>query len=229
MKDFELMFAPMEGYSDPELRELCYKNGADSTFTEMARTSGLARGNKSTLEKTKIPKDIPTYIQILGSNEKDLNKFLDKFVPPKGFLGFNFNLGCPSKEVIRNGLGCALIKRVNKVNALVKIVHDHGYSVSIKLRLGMNKFEKEKKTYLNLIKEVDADFFIVHAKHGKEKSKDPADFGVYKECVETNKVIIANGDIKTKKQIEYLKSIGVKGAMIGRAAVEDPSIFKRLK
>jgi len=93
----------------------------------------------------------------------------------------------------------------------------------------MNKFEKEKKTYLNLIKEVDADFFIVHAKHGKERSKDPADFSVYKECVETNKVIIANGDIKTKEQIEYLKSIGVKGAMIGRAAVEDPSIFKRLK
>ena len=28
----------------------CHKKGADSTFTEMARVSALARGNKSTLE-----------------------------------------------------------------------------------------------------------------------------------------------------------------------------------
>ena len=92
----------------------------------------------------------------------------------------------------------------------------------------MNKFEKEKKSYLNLIKEVDADFFIVHARHGKETYKNPADFDVYKECVKTNKIIIANGDIKTKEQIKYLKSIGIKGAMIGRAALENPNIFKNL-
>ena len=50
MKDFKLMLAPMEDCTGPEFRELCYKKGADSTFTEMARISALARGNKSTLE-----------------------------------------------------------------------------------------------------------------------------------------------------------------------------------
>ena len=78
MKDFELMLAPMEGHTGPEFRELCYKKGADSTFTEMARISALARGNKSTLEKIKIPNPIPTYIQLIGSNEMYLNKFLQQ-------------------------------------------------------------------------------------------------------------------------------------------------------
>ena len=122
-----------------------------------------------------------------------------------------------------------MIKRINKVKKWVQIIHSYKYSASIKLRLGMNQYEKDKKSYLNLIKEVDADFFIVHARHGKERDKNPADFSVYKNCVETKKVIIANGDITTKEQIELLKSIGVKGAMIGRAAVEDPTIFKRFK
>lgn len=229
MKEFELMLAPMEDYTDSKFRELCYKKGADSTFTEMARTSALARNNKSTLEKIQIPHPIPTYIQIIGSNEKELVTFLTNFTKQKGFLGFNLNLGCPSPNIIGKGLGCALVKRISKMQKLVKIIKDHGYGVSIKLRLGMNGFEKQNKTYLNLIKEVDADFFIVHARHGKERDKNPADFSVYPECVQTKKRIIANGDIKTIEQIKYLKSIGIKGAMIGRAAIKNPNIFNELK
>ena len=228
MTKFELMLAPMEGHTNPEFRELCYKKGADSTFTEMARISALARGNKSTLEKINIPKPIPTHIQLIGMNEKELGGFLEEFEPQKGFLGFNLNLGCPSPEMIKRGLGCASIKRISKIQKIVKIIKNHGFNVSLKIRLGMNQYEKEKKVYLNLIKKVEADFFIVHAKHGKERSRDPADFSVYEECVNTGKIIIANGDIKTKEQIDYLKSIGVKGAMIGRAAIENPDIFKIL-
>lgn len=229
MKDFELMLAPMENITGSEFRELCYNKGADSTFTEMAMISALARGNKSALKRIMIPKPIPTYIQLLGSNEIRLDKFLRKFRPQKGFLGFNLNLGCPSPDMIQKGFGCAMIKRISKVKKIVQTMRDHSYPVSIKLRLGMNKFEKKKKVYLNLINEVDADFFIVHARHGKETEKDPADFSVYPECVNTNKIIIANGDIKTKEQIQHLKSIGIKGAMIGRAASESPGIFNNLK
>jgi len=228
MKDFELMLAPMENNSTPEFRELCYKNGADSTFTEMARLSALARNNKSTLEKINIPKPVPTYIQLIGSNEDELNKFLLNYEPQEGFVGFNLNLGCASPNMVEKGLGCAMIKRISKVKRMVQIIKDHKYPVSIKLRLGMNRFEKEKKTYLNLIKEVDADFFVVHARNGKETYQDPADFSAYKECVETKKIIVANGDIDSWKHIHFLKSVGVKGAMIGRAAIKNPEIFKKL-
>ena len=229
MKDFELMLAPMENHTGPEFREVCYRKGADSTFTEMARISALSRNNKSTVEKIQIVRSVPTYIQLIGSNEKELEKFLDNFTPQKGFVGFNLNLGCPSPDMIQSGLGCALIKRISKVTKLVKVIQDHQYPVSIKLRLGMNAFEKKKKVYLTLIKEVNADFFIVHARHGKETYHDPADFTVYQECVNTGKVIIANGDIKTKDQIDYLKSIGVRGAMIGRVAIKNHDVFNELK
>ena len=228
MKDFELMLAPMEDHTGPAFRELCYNKGADSTFTEMARLSALARGSKSTLERIMIPNPIPTYIQLIGSSEKDLNTFLNTYIVQEGFLGFNLNLSCPSPNMVQQGIGCALIKRISKVKKMIQIIKDHNYSASIKLRLGMNKFEKDKKIYLNLINEVDADFFVVHARHGKETNKNPADFTVYKEIVSTNKIIIANGDIKTKEQIQFLKSTGLRGAMIGRGALKNPDIFSTL-
>ncbi len=229
MKEFEFMLAPMEGITDPEFRELCYRKGADSTFTEMAMIAALSRNNQSTLEKIKITDAVPTYIQLIGANEDYLETFLKAFKPVPGFMGFNLNLGCPSPNMINKGFGSALMKRLSKVNRLVRIIKDHDYPVSIKLRLGMNNYEKKKKIYLNLINEVDADFYVVHAKHGKQAKSSLSDFSIYEGCVATGKVIIANGDIKTREHIKFLRSVGVRGAMIGRPAIKKPNIFKKLK
>lgn len=67
---------------------------------------------------------------------------------------------------------------------------------------------------------------MVHARNGKQKYREPADFSVYNDCVATGKTIVANGDISTVKQIEYLREIGVRGVMVGRAACRDASIFQ---
>lgn len=226
---FTYFLAPMEDNSNNALRTLCYNHGADYTFTEMVRLQGLLRKSKPTWAKLDFHDSTPTIIQLLTGNQKEAAAFLKTFEPPPGFAGFNLNLGCPSPEIIKIGQGCALIKRVAKVRAIIKTFQDFSYPISLKIRLGMNAREKEKKVYLNLIKGTNPDFFIVHARHGGQKYIEPADFSVYKECVSTGKIIVANGDIMTKEQISYLKSIGVKGAMIGRAAVGNPAIFDEMK
>jgi len=226
---FQLMLAPMEGLTDNALRTLCYENGADLTFTEMARVDNLARSKDGELQKISITSPTPTQIQLAGAKINEYEKFLADFKPPEGFRGFNINLGCPSPGYIRQGLGAAMIKRTTRVNDIVKLINQAGYECSIKLRLGLNGYEKDKGVYLNLIEKVDASFFAVHARTAKQKERDPADFSVYAKCVATGKKIVANGDIKTKTQIEDLKKLGLYGAMIGRAAVENPKIFNEIK
>lgn len=228
-KQFVYLAAPLEDVSDSTLRTLCYRHGADMTFTEMARVEGLAKNNAVTWRKIEARGGTPHIIQILAGKETGLTKFLKAFTPSEGFSGFNLNFGCPSPDVIGIGQGCAMIKRVAKIQRLVTMIREAGHPVSIKMRLGMNKYEKEKKVYLNLLKNVDADFFIVHARHGGQKYAEPADFSVYPECVATGKIIIANGDITTKEQCEELKQIGVRGVMIGRRSVSNPAIFDELK
>ncbi len=231
---FVYMAAPLEENSDAAFRTICYNHGADLTFTEMIRAQGLVKQNKATWSRLDFPDESPTMIQLLSGREADLEKFLSEFVPPKrGFYGFNLNMGCPSPEVIGLGLGCAAVKRVAKAQRLIDIFRKYGYPISLKIRLGMNKYEKEKKTYLNMIKSTTPDFFILHARHGGLKYAEAADFSAYKECVELanslGKIIVANGDIVSTEKIELLKSIGVKGAMIGRGAVWNPAIFNKLK
>ena len=229
MNDFKLMMAPLENITGPSFRTICYNHGADMTFTEMVRINALARNNKSTIFKT-LPKDnTPVIIQLLGSKEEYYRKYLDSFKPFDGFKGFNLNLGCPSSNVTKINLGAGMVGKITKTVNVVNLIKEYGYSVSIKMRLGLNFEEKQYKVYLKSINSTDADFYIVHARHGMQSSSLPVDFSVYEECADTGKTIIANGDINSKQQIEELKEIGIKGAMIGRAALKDPSIFDKLK
>jgi tRNA-dihydrouridine synthase len=122
-----------------------------------------------------------------------------------------------------------MIKRTSRVNDIVKLIGKFGFECSIKLRLGLNEYEKGKGIYLNLIESVGASFFVVHARTAKQTERNPADFSVYAKCVDTGKQIVANGDIKTKKQVEELEKIGLSGAMIARAAIDNPKIFNELK
>lgn len=226
---FKLMLAPMEGGTDGAFRTLCHQHGADLTFTEIARAGNLSRGKQGELEKITIPDSTPTQIQLAGAKLPEYEKFLSGFKPTGGFCGFNLNLGCSSPDFLRQGIGAAMVKRVSRVNEIVSLINKHGYGCSIKMRLGVDNYEKQKGAYLNLIKSVDASFFVVHARTAKQTLNDKADFSVYGKCVETGKEIVANGDIKTKEQVASLRALGLHGAMIGRAAMGNPGIFKELR
>lgn len=225
------MLAPMERYTDGVLRTLCHRHGADLTFTEMAHVTSFLRGNKTSLRKIAVQDATPVQVQLLTGREDELARFIEGFTPLPGFKGFNLNLCCPSRDVIRHGKGAAMIKRAAKTQKLVDVIHDHGYEASVKLRLGMNTFEKTRKLYLNQLGGVEADLFIVHAKTAAQSSGEPSDYTVFPECVEAagGVPVVANGDIDTAEKVKALMDVGVGGVMIGRAAVNNPAIFDELK
>ena len=229
MTHFSYMLAPIEDMTSNAFRSICHKYGADLTFTELTRVEALARKNKSTWSRLEFHDQTPTQIQLLGAKELYFERFLNMFEPQKGFEGFNLNLGCPSPKIVQLGQGCAMVRRISKTSRIIKIFRDHSYNISIKMRLGINKMDKEHKVYIHLLNSIDADFFVVHARYGAQTYDEPADFSVYEECVKTGRRIIANGDIKTKEQVDFVKSVGVTGVMIGREAILDPLIFNKLK
>ena len=225
------MLASLERYSDSVFRTLSYNHGADLTFTEMAHVESFLKRNKVSLEKIEPRDATPVQIQILSSNEGKLDRFLSDFKPFDGFMGFNLNLNCPSKDVIRQGKGAAMVKRAAKTARLVSLIRDHGHPVSVKIRLGLNQFEKDNKLYLNNLGGVDPDFFVVHAKHAAQSSCEKEDNSVYPECVEAARGIpvIANGGIETPEIVQSLVEMGVGGVMMGRPAMGNPAIFDLMK
>jgi len=201
------MLASLERYSDSVFRTLCYNHGADLTFTEMAHVNSFLNRNRGSLQKIEPKDSTPVQIQILSSNEGKLDRFLSGFKTFNGFRGFNLNLSCPSKDVIRQGKGAAMVKRATKTGKLMALIRDHGHPVSVKIRLGLNQYEKDNKLYLNNLGGVDPDFFVVHAKHAGQSSGEPEDDSVYPECVEA----------------------AISGVMMGRPAMGNPAIFDLLK
>jgi tRNA-dihydrouridine synthase A len=167
----------------------------------------------------------------LSGNEGRLDRFLSGFKSFDGFMGFNLNLSCPSKDVIRQGKGAAMVKRAAKTARLVSTIRDHGHPVSVKIRLGLNGYEKENRLYLNNLGGVDPDFFVVHAKHAAQSSDEEEDNSVYPECVETARGIpvIANGGIETSETVRSLMDMGVGGVMMGRSALGNPAILDIMK
>lgn len=226
----KLFLAPLEGVSDCAFRTLCYRHGADLTFTEMIRVDNLVRRNKSTLNMLDLFSEAPTGIQLLAVKPATAQEFVKQFssfniVPQQ----INLNCGCPSPDVIRQGGGAALVKRIQRLQELVAIFRKLSLPVTLKIRLGLNAYEQKNKAYLNLLKGVDADAFIVHARHARESSKEPADWSVFEECIATGKHIVPNGDIAEREHITHFKQLGIKEVMIGRAAVRNPSVFAYLK
>jgi tRNA-dihydrouridine synthase len=225
------MLASMERYSNSVFRTLMYQHGADLTFTEMTHIQSILNMNKGSLEKISVKDTTPVQIQILSSNEKKLDRFLSSFQVFEGFKGFNLNLSCPSRDVIRHGKGAAMVKRAAKTRRLVSVIRDYDFPVSIKIRLGLNQFEKDNKLYLNNLRGVDPDFFVVHAKHAGQSSSGSEDYSVFQECVQEARGIpvIANGGIDTSNKVRMLMSQGVKGVMIGRPALNNPYVFNLFK
>jgi len=225
------MLASLERYSDSVFRTLCYNHGADLTFTEMAHVESFLKRNKVSLKKMEPRDATPVQIQFLSGNEGKLDRFLSGFKPFDGFMGFNLNLSCPSKDVIMQGKGAAMVKRAAKTARLVSLIRDHGHPVSVKIRLGLNQSEKDNKLYLNNLGGVDPDFFVVHAMHAVQSSGEKEDYSVYPECVEAARGIpvIANGGIETPEMVQSLVEMGVGGVMMGRPALGNPAIFNLMK
>ena len=224
------MLASLEGYSDAVFRLLASRHGADLCFSEMAHVEALLRGNRGSVEKL-VSFGAPFQVQVLSTGEAVFERFLGGFEAPDGFRGFNLNLSCPSRDVIRRGKGAAMVKRAAKTQRLVSLVREYGFPVSVKIRLGLNGFEKDNRLYLNSLGGVDPDFFVVHAKHALQGSGEDEDYSVYPECVEAGRGIpvIANGGIDSGEKVDILRGMGVGGVMIGRAALFNPGIFDLLK
>jgi tRNA-dihydrouridine synthase len=197
----------------------------------MAHVESFLRGNKRSLERIKPRDTTPVQIQVLSSSKEKLDRFLSEFQPFNGFMGFNLNLSCPSRDVIQRGKGAAMVKRVSKIVGLVSVIRDYGHPVSVKLRLGVNQQEKKSRLYLNSLGGVDPDFFVVHAKHAAQSSNAPEDNSVYPLCVEAARGIpvIANGGIETAEKVNTLMDVGVGGVMMGRSAMRNPAVFNQLK
>ena len=231
---FPLLLAPMEDVSDPPFRALCKENGADVVYTEFISCEGLIRdAAKSVIKLDIYEKERPVGIQIFGANLDSMLQAVD-IVEKSNPDIIDIKFGCPVKKVVSKGAGAGILKDIDKMERLTKeIVKRTKLPVTVKTRLGWDHDSIKIIEVAERLQDVGCQAIAIHGRTRSQMYKGDADWS-YIEQVKNNQrmhiPVFANGDINTPERAMYVRdSLGLDGAMIGRASIGNPWFFKEVK
>jgi tRNA-dihydrouridine synthase len=244
------LLAPLEGVSDVGFRRVCFEQGAGLTFTEMLRARGLAQKNRATLELVDtFHPQVSTGVQLLATSPQELVDALGVLEEGargpsphwQNIVAVDLNFGCPSRDVIQQGAGPALLKRRARIGAIIDALAKWKTTtslpvraVSIKIRLGLNANEAEHRVFIPVVEMASAaklDWITVHARHAGQRSRDKPDWSAIGEAKRASGIpVIGNGDVRTADDARRMhEQTGCDAFLIARAAIASPWAFRALR
>ncbi|NJD76697.1 MAG: tRNA dihydrouridine synthase DusB [Candidatus Methanoperedens sp.] len=228
--DGNLILAPMSGVTNLPFRLLCKKYGAALVFSEMACSEAIVRQNQKSMKRGfTCVEERPMGIQLLGSDPDTLASSADIMQETYSPEIIDINLGCPDKNIIRNGFGSALLNDPEKIGRITEEISGSvNAPVTAKMRI-TDRLEETCKI-ARRIENAGAQALTVHGRTQKQGYSGKSNLDFIKAIKrELSIPVIANGDIFDEKQaMHVLEYTQCDGLMIGRAAIGNPFIFQRL-
>lgn len=220
--------APLAGYSDLPFRLLCREYGCKVACTEMVSAKGLVYGGPGTgnLLDT-VPEDSPLVVQLFGNEPEFFEKAMDILLE-RGFKYFDLNAGCPVKKVTKTGAGSGLHKDLDRLESIIRVMHDKAPGNSgVKFRLG---WDGEEENYLEVGKRVEqagAAWVSFHPRYARQGYAGTANWDALAQLKQAVTVpVIASGDLFTAADAQRcIAETGVDGVMFARGALYAPYVF----
>jgi len=234
LPDFPLILAPMEDISDPPFRALCKEYGVDLMFTEFVSSEGLIRDAVKSAKKLDIFEvERPIGVQVFGHDVYSMLKAVEKIEAVHPDI-IDINFGCPVKKVVAKGAGAGALRDLDKMQKITaEIVKHTSLPVTVKTRLGWDDNSIVINEVAERLQDVGIKALSIHGRTRKQMYSGQADWYKIAEVKHNPKIhipIFANGDIKTPQDAMRIRDeFGLDGAMIGRAAIGNPWIFKQIK
>ncbi len=233
------VLAPMANVTDAAFRRVIAKYGKpDVMWTEFVSCDGLvSRGkDKLLIDFMYTEPERPIVAQIFGSKPDNFYKTA-LLIQELGFDGIDINMGCPDRNVEKQGAGACLMKNPLLAQEIIRAAQRGAgkLPVSIKTRIGYNK--NTLSEWLPYLLETEPAAITVHARTRKEMSLVPANWDTVRDAVvirdkydssENKTLILGNGDVKDLADgEEKIKATGADGVMIGRGIFGNPWLFNR--
>ncbi|OUS49398.1 dihydrouridine synthase-domain-containing protein [Ostreococcus tauri] len=239
--------SPMEGLGDARFRIALHADGRGG-FTEACKEfiripGTLPRGAVA----EKIVKNlcarydadelgnVPLGAQIMGSDAELLTLAARHLGEDKNAPRVDLNCGCPASVVTGKGAGSSLLKDpkfvYDAVSAVARGVEGTNAIVTMKLRTGYDDSGLLREN-LCAARDAGARFISLHARtraQGYSGRANWDDIAFAKEVLGDDVPIIGNGDVTSPLRCaELLRVSNADGVGIGRGAVQDPLIFRRI-
>lgn len=178
--------------------------------------------------------------QILA-NDPELFNEAAKLIADMGYKEININFGCPSNTVTSKFKGSGILRAPDVMdrfldgvfNGTGSILRSHpDFLISVKTRVGFNDTSDFPKA-LEVINRYPFSEVIVHPRLKKDIYSGSPRMEMFDYAVKScNMPISYNGDICSVDDYERIAEEydgKITGIMIGRAAVTDPGIFRRIR
>ena len=230
----KFVLGPMAAYTDIAFRLLCRKHGAAMCFTEFSNANAIVRGVAESMRLMQTcPEEMPVGIQIFGSDEKIMAgacKAISERVSSGTLFAscIDINFGCPKGSVIRAGAGSALLRKPEKMAAIVSACAAASeLPITCKIRSG---WSSDKSVELaKLLERAGAAGITVHwrtATEGRKRSSGWMSVADVKQAVSIP--VIGNGGASSpERAVQFLRETSCDAVMISSAALGNPGIFAR--
>ncbi len=247
-----LALAPMEDVTDTVFRQMVRsfgdkialeqgKTGKDAGvpevfFTEFTNCDGIQSiGQSRVIHRLKYEEpERPLIAQIWGKTPENYEKTAS-LICELGFDGVDINMGCPEKNVLKQGACGALIQNPQRAKEILEAVKrgiNGQMPISVKTRIGFK--EIETKQWCGFLLDLGIDALTVHGRTVKELSDVPAHWDEINKVVQMRTSlglktkIIGNGDVADVHDAQKkIDEFGVDGVMIGRGIFKNPFTFNR--
>lgn len=235
-----ILLAPMEGLADDVLRDvLTAVGGYDWAVCEFVRVSGnrlpartFTRVCPELLSASRTREGTPVRVQLLGSDPVSMADNAARLVELAP-AGVDLNFGCPAPTVNRHRGGAALLGEPELLFAIaraVRAVVPAGIPFTAKMRLGIDD-PGLAVACAQALAAGGAEELVVHGRTKADGYRPPARW----PCIDRVRAaiavpVIANGEVWNQQDYDACRSAsGCADVMLGRGAVADPFLARRLR
>lgn len=226
------ILAPMQNVTMGPYRRFCrnfQKIGLVSV--PMIYAKRIAKNPKFLeFELSKIEKEKPISIQLIGSDQDALKKSLDCLESYK-YDVLDINAGCPSRRAINAKEGGYLMKDLELLNNIIQVVVKNcSKPISLKIRTGFSKpVDLDSMAYI--ANNSGISFLIIHARTVRSKYNDGTlDLETVRRLKQKLSIpLVGNGNITDPKNAKhFIDYTNVDALMIGRESMGNPKIFQHI-
>ena len=201
--------------------------------TEFVSAEGIFRRNERTLEYLEfIEGERPLGVQLFGGDPEHLGEAARMVADWKRPDFIDLNFGCPVNKVVSKNGGSSLLRDCPLLERIARAVVRGAapLPVTAKIRIGWSEETINATTTARLLEECGVQAIAVHGRTKEQGYTGLADWDVIASVVDAVSIpVIGNGDVASAGDAARRLQTGVRGLMIGRAAMSAPWIFREIK
>lgn len=230
-----LDFAPMEGITGRDLRELhavCFP-GVDRYWLPFLSPASSHRLTPRQMRDL-APGTLGCVRLVPQVLTKDPEDFLwaAEAIGALGYRELNLNLGCPSGTVVSKGKGAGLLRDPEALDRFLDAVFSRTpISVSVKTRIGLED-PTEWKALLPVLARYPIRELTVHPRTRRELYQGGVHLDSFAQAAAVLPFPLCyNGNLFTPRDVQALQAAfpGLRAAMLGRGQLADPALITRCK